>query len=229
MFGLGYVDPALIRDVLKRADLSRSITDISSKNRLLHEAGTVSGNQEGGGRNDQSRIDNMLDDIAQQLPISPGSHAPIRQREADFWLRFDPDGIGRFWTAIGMMGPSFLRGEGVGWPWEALAQASTAGEREAKRQYPGERMHNSRGDTFRHVYASSVLASLLGPDRAKELTDAHERSNPNEIGERYGDLFANWFGIAIEGHPGFEGHDRAEIVKRAIELGLIPQGRLPVR
>lgn len=53
---------------------------------------------------------------------------------------------------------------------------------------------NDEVDAHRHAVISHLMAQSMGPARAKELMDAHERSSPNQDGSRLMDLYNNQVG-----------------------------------
>lgn len=55
---------------------------------------------------------------------------------------------------------------------------------------------NDEADAHRHAVISHLMAQSMGPERAKELMDAHERSSPNRDGPRLMDLYNNQIGRA---------------------------------
>lgn len=53
---------------------------------------------------------------------------------------------------------------------------------------------NDEVDAHRHAVISHLMAQSIGPERAKELMDSHERSSPNRDGSRLMDLYNNQVG-----------------------------------
>ncbi len=76
---------------------------------------------------------------------------------------------------------------------------------------------DNRRDAFRHIYWSFNMAREMGPERAKEFGDAHERDRPNPIGERVMDLYNNDHGRELALDPSNRERDPAEVVKQAVE------------
>ena len=250
MFGLSYVDPALISDVLRRASSSATHDGQAVVN---PEAGTERAAPPGraqwpenssvdGGDYDPvpgplpnqssesiipDRTDALLGDLAYSLPLYPEEAKPVDTEEANFWLRFDPNPHGilnplaEHLTIGSLLTDEFFSGRSPGMAMADLREIRSAAEAEAGRQFPGETLHNTRCDAFRHAYLSYLLARRYGSNIAKQITDAWEVQGGNPPAELYMDLTANRFGREFYGHPGLENVDPIAGIRRAIDIGAL--------
>lgn len=102
---------------------------------------------------------------------------------------------------------------------EAYRTASEAREG-AEARYPNS-LHNGEGDAFRHAYWSYLLSKKIGATAAKEITDAHERSESDltRPGEIVMDLYNNRFGRGLTESKNKE--DAVKIIQDAIRDGTI--------
>jgi len=63
--------------------------------------------------------------------------------------------------------------------------------------FPGESLHNSRADAFRHAYWNALMTQTFGADYAQAFTTAHESSPDSIREEQFMDLHNNAVGRAI--------------------------------
>jgi hypothetical protein len=57
--------------------------------------------------------------------------------------------------------------------------------------------HNDDADAYRHARWSQMMTQSIGPDLAKQFSDAHEISAPDPNGERLMDLYNNQVGRGL--------------------------------
>jgi hypothetical protein len=90
-------------------------------------------------------------------------------------------------------------------------------------RFPQSQLHNGPGDAFRHALWSYKLARLLGPERAKEITDSHEISHANNGSERLMDLYNNEVGRRLATGPVSQQKTDEEVVLEALQRGELQQ------
>jgi hypothetical protein len=59
--------------------------------------------------------------------------------------------------------------------------------------------HNDGGDAWRHARWNQLMTQSIGPEMAKQFSDAHERSSPNPRSETLMDLYNNQMGRNLAG------------------------------
>lgn len=141
-------------------------------------------------------------------PASDTVHTVSDIRKLEEKLEFRSDGISE-------KGLFVLRaGDGI----FVARDARDAAYRESQHHFPRE-LHNKQGDAFRHAYLSFLLTTGKDARFAKDLTDAHERSSPNDRAERIMDLYNNYVGRKLALDPVNKGKEPALVIKAALERG----------
>ena len=110
-------------------------------------------------------------------------------------MEFEPQGRGE--QTNGLLHPfQAINVGGLSALWHGTGGFAQDALDEAHSRYGGS-THNDAGDAFRHVYWSALITFWQGAESAKQWTDAHERSHPNDAGEQVMDLYNNHIGRQI--------------------------------
>ncbi len=98
---------------------------------------------------------------------------------------FDPSGPGEWGMALRH-------------PWDAIKAKQAADQAGAEeRQNHLINSHNDENDAWRHARWNQLMTQRIGAERAKQFSDAHERSNPNPMSETLMDLYNNQIGRSL--------------------------------
>jgi hypothetical protein len=129
-------------------------------------------------------------------------------------LGFDPSGPGQ-WSLPNKIGADATRKA------RSLAGVATneLENQVALGRFGKASKHNGDGDAFRHAVWSINMTREIGPDAAKEIGDAHERSEVNPVGERLMDLFNNAVGRQLAMDPANAGRSATDIALQALAAG----------
>jgi hypothetical protein len=117
---------------------------------------------------------------------SNGPNVPAPSNES---LHFDPNGPG-WWKTVAEHPIAAIPATAIG-AWTRFVDNKPE-------NYSGN-LHNDSADAYRHARASQRLTEWVGPDTAKQFTDAYERSHPDPNGERLMDLYNNQVGRGLGG------------------------------
>ncbi len=158
--------------------------------------------------NDKSRTDDDRTKESRSRLPAPDSREPVDPEEFYRNIGFDPNG-NQEWQVV-------LRR-----PVDAHTAAGLATEAEnvAKNEFPESDLLNDEGDAFRHAHWSFQMTRQIGPDAAKDFSDAHERSHPNPVPERLMDLYNNKVGRDLALDPENADRDGREVIREAIRNG----------
>ena len=89
-------------------------------------------------------------------------------------------------------------------------------------EYPESRdRYHDEADAFRHALWSYRLTKALGKEKAKWITDSHERAEPDGTDESLRDLFNNYVGRVLASDPANAGKSDIEVIRAAIKDGLL--------
>ena len=128
--------------------------------------------------------------MAEHAPMIPDVNAPTARTPTYEDLQFDPNGPKErdFFRAhpIDTAKAMIAIGRGL------VDTGGTFGS--GPLDYKAALRQNDDVDAHRHAVISHLMAQSIGPERAKELMDAHERSSPNQEGTRLMDLYNNQVG-----------------------------------
>jgi hypothetical protein len=111
-------------------------------------------------------------------------------------------------------------------PWDVQAQAlfyAQGAQYDTRERFEGqsETGRNDAADAYRHALWTFRMTRALGPDVAKTVGDAHERSVPNPDEELLMDLYNNKVGRELAMDPENADKSAEEIARQALERGLL--------
>jgi hypothetical protein len=149
---------------------------------------------------------------ALQAPITPTDRA-VHPRELFGRLGFEPEGPGIYQESLGSPLEAMKAKEMANEATQATEDMIRAGH------FSKEDRHNGRADAFRHAYWNFRMAQEIGQDAAKRFSDAYERSNPNDAGERLMDLLNNHVGRNLARDDKNAGRPAKEILLDAVRNG----------
>ena len=89
-------------------------------------------------------------------------------------------------------------------PWYKTMGAFSSGDNSytaVQKRFPGEAVHNDRGDAWRHFRWNYMMTNSIGAAAATEFANAYEVSHPNVPAEHAMDLYNNAMGRAFATDP----------------------------
>jgi Domain of unknown function (DUF6973) len=153
------------------------------------------------------RMDGKLDNAA---VLNPGPPTMKLIDEFDMYrkLEFDPDGLSEAQVALTIL--PLVR--------DVFRIVDETVESTGKK-FRNRTIWDTNADAFRHALWNFELTKRFGAHHAKRITDAHEISNVNDLGDRIMDFFNNNIGRRLAMDPRNHNRDGATVILEAIKRG----------